>query len=255
MVDRDKVKREFASYVSNYNANDPKIMLKIVHTYKVSELCEIIARSVELTEDEVDLAWLIGMLHDIGRFEQCRIYNTFIDADSVNHAEFGCELLFGKEELIKRYSSDDTIYSYIHDAIFNHSAFRIADDLDDKTRMFANILRDADKIDIIRANNETSLTDIYNTTEEELYSCSITDEVMNSFYEHHCVLRKYKKTPVDNVVGHISMMFELVYKKSKELARDLGYIDKMLEFKSNNPDTNDKFQIMKNEMKKFFSNI
>ena len=39
-------------------------------------------------------AYIVGLLHDIGRFEQVRIYNTFRDAESVNHAQFSADLLF-----------------------------------------------------------------------------------------------------------------------------------------------------------------
>ena len=43
------------------------------------------------------------MLHDIGRFEQIRRFGTFNDAQSVDHAEFGADLLF-KEGLIRKFA-------------------------------------------------------------------------------------------------------------------------------------------------------
>ena len=43
------------------------------------------------------------MLHDIGRFEQIRRFGTFNDAQSVDHAEFGADLLF-KECLIRKFA-------------------------------------------------------------------------------------------------------------------------------------------------------
>ena len=53
-------------------ASDEKIKLKIDHTYRVAGLCQRIAESLGLSEPDVDIAWLLGMLHDIGRFEQIR---------------------------------------------------------------------------------------------------------------------------------------------------------------------------------------
>ena len=102
IIDRERVKNTFAEYTSGYNATDPKIKLKIDHTYRVAELCELIARDLKLDEYETDVAWLTGMLHDVGRFEQIRRYNTFNDAQSVDHANFGANLLF-KEGLIDTY--------------------------------------------------------------------------------------------------------------------------------------------------------
>lgn len=83
-MDRRKTLEAFASYVNQYDSKDPKISLKIKHTYKVAELCEKIGAALGLTGDDLDAAWLCGMLHDIGRFEQIRQYNTFIDDKSVN---------------------------------------------------------------------------------------------------------------------------------------------------------------------------
>ena len=44
----------------------------------------------------MDIAWLTGLLHDVGRFEQQRVYGTFTDADSIDHAKYGARILFGK---------------------------------------------------------------------------------------------------------------------------------------------------------------
>ncbi|MCR4787294.1 MAG: HD domain-containing protein, partial [Lachnospiraceae bacterium] len=91
-MDREKTEKTFAGYTEGYDSSDPKIKLKIDHTYRVAALCERIANTVPGVDAE--LAWLSGMLHDIGRFEQVRRYGTFSDADSVDHAQFGADLLF-----------------------------------------------------------------------------------------------------------------------------------------------------------------
>lgn len=46
IIDRERVKNTFAEYTSGYNATDPKIKLKIDHTYRVAELCELIAKDL-----------------------------------------------------------------------------------------------------------------------------------------------------------------------------------------------------------------
>lgn len=248
LINREKVKAEFAAYVKDYDINDVKIALKVKHTYKVAELCEQIANSLGLSKTDVDLAWLSGMLHDIGRFEQCRIYDTFIDSESVNHAAFGADLLFGQERLIDRFTNNHEEDVLLHDAIYYHNVYRLPDDMDDRTRMFTNILRDADKVDIIRVNNEVPLEDVYNCSREEVINSSITDEVLQNFNDHIAVDRSLKRTAIDNLVGHASMMYELVYPLSRKLVVELGYIEEMFEFKSNNSDTQFKFDKMKVEL-------
>ena len=101
-VDRVHVKKAFAEYTAAYNADDPKIKLKIDHTYRVAALCERIAKAAGMCAYDVELAWLSGMLHDVGRFEQIKRYNTFSDADSVDHAKFSADLLF-KDGLISTF--------------------------------------------------------------------------------------------------------------------------------------------------------
>ena len=258
-IDRARVTRAFASYVKNYDPRDEKIKLKIIHTYQVAKLCEKIAESLKLPSEDVDLAWLLGMLHDVGRFEQLRRYGTFVDAQSIDHAKFGAGLLFGEEWLIgdyleisreQRESWEDTL-ALIRTAIEGHSAYRLPEHLSPRTRMFCDILRDADKIDILRVNVEVPLEEIYNTTTEELKSAAVTPEVMEAFSEEHAVLRALKKTPVDNVVGHMALVFELVYPISVRLVRQQGYLDQLMNFSSDCEQTRRQFEQLRGHMKRY----
>ena len=51
-VEKQKVIKRFQLYVENYDATDPKTALKIHHTYRVAGLCEQIARSEGMSEEE-----------------------------------------------------------------------------------------------------------------------------------------------------------------------------------------------------------
>lgn len=257
IIDRERVKNTFAEYTSGYNATDPKIKLKIDHTYRVAELCELIARDLKLDEYETDVAWLTGMLHDVGRFEQIKRYNTFNDAQSVDHANFGADLLF-KEGLIDTYVDgfqDDKYGIIVENAIRNHSAFRIDERLDEYTVMFCNILRDADKVDIFRVNVDTPAEDIYNVTTEELKNSQVSPEVMAAFDERHAVLRSCKKTAVDHVAGHIALTFELVYPISLQIAKERGYLDKMMAFESDNEVTGKQFEEIRAKLNEYVESV
>lgn len=56
ILDRDRARRAFADYTRAYAPTDPKVRLKIEHTYRVAGLCEQIARSLSLSESDTDLA-------------------------------------------------------------------------------------------------------------------------------------------------------------------------------------------------------
>lgn len=248
-MDREKIRLKFQDHVSYYDLSDPKIRLKIDHTYRVADLCKRIAGSLSMSEELIEVAWVCGMLHDIGRFEQVRRFHTFMDSESVDHAKFGVQLLFGEKKLIRRFLEETKWDEQIKNAICWHSAYQLPENL--KEAPFCRILRDADKLDILRANLETPLEDIYNVTTEELRTGEVTPEVMEAVKKHHTVLRSKKKSPVDHVVGHICLTFELVYPESRKILKEQGYLERMLHFTSENPKTCEQFEEIRAEMQRY----
>ena len=235
-IDRTRALGAFAAYVRPYDAADPKVRLKIEHTYRVAELCERIARSEGWGADETLLAWLCGLLHDVGRFEQLRRYGTFDDRRSIDHARAGAEVLF-EAGGIRAYLEDGCEDELLHTAVAWHSAYRLPETLDRRTRAFCDLLRDADKVDILRANVQTPMEEIYGVSTAELRASPVTPAVEAAFYAHHAVLRSLKRTPADNVVGHMSLVYELVFAESRRIVRQQGWLDRLMDFSTGNPAT------------------
>ena len=254
-INKPHVEQTFAAYTANYNPADPKIKLKIDHTYRVATFCDSIARSLNLSDEDRDIAWLCGMLHDLGRFEQIKRYGTFNDSQSIDHAKLSADLLF------EEHLADDYVYGFEQDAmrpvielaIRSHSAYRLPEGISAREKMFCDILRDADKIDIFRVNIDTSPEEIYNVTTEELKNSQVSPEVMQCFDEEHAVLRSLKKTAIDNYVAHMALTFELVYPKSRQLVYEQGYLEQMLEFKSDNSVTNEQLSQIREKLEAFLN--
>lgn len=254
------LKSAFEQYTSGYDAADPKIRLKIDHSLRVADLSRQIA---EIVTDagakagtgadakaghgvDPDFAWTIGLLHDIGRFEQVRVYHTFVDAESVDHAQLGADLLF-HEGLLEELGCTltDRQRHLMETAIRHHSAYRIPEGLSEEERAYCDVLRDADKIDIFRVLCDTPAEEIYNVTTEELKNAAVTDAVKDCFLAHTAVLRDKRRTPIDKIVGHICLTFELVYPESRKIAREQGYVDQLLSFQSDNEETAAWFEYMR----------
>lgn len=246
-LDRRRARQAFAAYAARYDVDEPKVKLKIDHTYRVAALCERIAASLDLPPAERDLAWLCGLLHDIGRFEQLRRYGTFNDAQSIDHAAMSARVLFD-EGHIAEYLDDRTQDETLRTAVAQHSVYRLPDGLDARTLQFCQILRDADKVDILRVNVETPMEEIYNVSTEALQQSPVSPAVLQAFYEHHCVLRSLKRYPADNVVGHASLVFELCYPESLRAVAEQGWLWKLLDFATDNPDTAAAFADIRAEM-------
>jgi len=248
---RRRLKAAFDAYTSNYDMENPNIQLKYVHTGKVAENCESIARSLQLPEKDVDLAWEIGMLHDIGRFEQLRIYDTFFDAVSVDHAQFGADLLF-VEGLIGQFDPNLEEKELVECAIRNHSRYRLPEHLSEREKLFCDIIRDADKVDIYRANYETGLDIIYHVTKDELKNSRITPVVYEVFCEERAIPRNLCRTVADSLTGHIALTYELVYPRSRCLAKEQGYLKKLLHIEFANEETNEILRKMERKIDDWF---
>ena len=198
-IDRARAQNAFADYAAHYNAADAKVKLKIDHTYRVAALCARISQSLALPPEDVDLAWLSGILHDVGRFEQLRRYNTFIDAQSVSHAAMSVAVLFD-EGRIRDYLDDAGADALLRTAVEWHSAFRLPEALDDRTRLFCQILRDADKIDILRVNVETPMEEIYNVSTAALRRSPVTPAVLDAFKD---TVEGYKLQSMGVILSYI----------------------------------------------------
>jgi len=73
-MDIEKAKKEFIKYTNNYDLQNDNITRKIGHSIRVMEISESIAKDLDLTKEQIELATLIGLLHDIARFEQMKRY-------------------------------------------------------------------------------------------------------------------------------------------------------------------------------------
>ena len=268
-IQRDGIEKSFRNYISGYDLDDPKVKLKVDHTFRVAALCDFIAGDLGMTGFDRDLAWLLGMLHDIGRFEQVRRYHTFRDALSINHAELSADILF-KDGLIERFisvkeelpckeswmdahelhgnakqnslpsaSSED--YLLIEKAIRLHNVFQLPDDLSEREFRFATVLRDADKLDILRVNVETPRSAIYGVQEDIFLESEISDGVYEAVLQFRNLNRNLIKTPADLMMGHISFVFGLVYPVSVRLMQEQGYLETVLQFSSHNARTRRRF--------------
>ena len=108
MLDLQKARIAFKEYISSYdNQNDPGFNLKVVHTYHVVDNAIMIFKKLGLSEEDINLAALIGILHDIGRFDELKNLKKF-DSVGNDHAMFASKLLF-EEGLITKFIN---IYKY-----------------------------------------------------------------------------------------------------------------------------------------------
>ncbi len=248
-------RRGVDGYVARFDATDPKIALKRDHTLRVAALAEQIAATVpELAAPEdVDLAWLLGLLHDVGRFEQVRHYGTFSDADSTSHALLGAKVLFdgldGAAPTIRDYVDDASEDNLLRTAVSLHSSWRLPPDLSARTRALCEVLRDADKADILKVNCTSPVEDIYPFGREALLKsvAFAGGHVVVLAPLHHSA--RCAHHPADVLLGHVCFAWELAYPESLRIVARQGYVFQMMERPWVRDDTRREFVRMEDELK------
>ena len=217
-MDFDKIHKVFADYVNNFDMSDKNISLKYYHTLEVSDICYKIASLLGLSDEDKDLAKLIGYLHDIGRFEQIAKTNSFKDS-IMDHADNGVRMLFD-EGLIRNFIDDDKYDEIIKKAVKNHNKLEIIDEVNDRERLFCNIIRDADKIDIFRVRR------IYyeNKITEE-----INEKVIECFEKKQLVEIKDVKNKADAILCNLAFVFDLNYNESIKVLNEKEYYPELVD--------------------------
>src|SRR5512143_1255154 len=149
--DLNSLKSWFDGYTASFStpaAEDQRnIAIKRDHTYEVCRNALRIAGDLGLHEEETILAEAIALLHDVGRFPQYRQYRTFDDSISVNHAALGVKTLLETNALRGLPARDRDL---IVRAVTLHNVFSLPEGLDGTTLLFARLVRDADKLDVMR---------------------------------------------------------------------------------------------------------
>ena len=208
----------FKNYVYKFDMNDESILRKYYHSLRVSEISISIAKDLNLSEEDIYLAGIIGLLHDYARFPQWTKYHTFSDLKSVDHGDLAVELLFDNNE-IDVFDIDKKYYDIIYNAIKYHNKLSIPVELDEKNKLFSNIIRDADKADIMYI----FATDTFFINED---GKNINDVFKIEFYKNKLLSRKNEKSSNDKIILDLSMIYDINYKCTFRYIKEKRLIEK-----------------------------
>lgn len=226
-IDIEKAKEEFLKYTEDYDLENPNIKRKQQHSLRVMQLSEEIAKGENFSEEEVQIAKLIGLLHDISRFKQYTEYKSFKDADSFDHGDMGVEIL-EKNNYIRNFIQTEEYDDIIKKAIKNHNKYEVEECISDIEEKFCKIIRDADKLDIFYEVIEKML---WSKEQEEIESSDISDEIQKQFYKKRTINR-YKikdNARINRVIATIAFIFDINYKTSFKIVEKEKYIDRIID--------------------------
>ncbi len=220
--------RWFDSYTSDIleaQHADEHILLKIEHTKRVCDEIEMIGRSIALDQDAMRLAYVIALFHDIGRFDQFATYKTFVDRDSVDHAQHGVAIL---KRLPLFDSFSHKVRSIILIAIEHHNKAYLPD-LPEDVLLYAKLIRDADKLDIYKV-----VTDYYQRTEPEENRViqlglpdteGVSPAVCGDLLEHRIVLSEHLQNLNDFKLLQAAWIFDCNFPATYKAIKEREYLE------------------------------
>jgi len=149
--------RWFAAYadrkIAEAGGDTGPMRLKYQHTGQVlanaQEIVGAEARRQTFPLRLARAALLAALYHDVGRFEQYLRYHTFNDRVSCNHAISGVRVI-NQEGCL----NGEEYRSRIAAAVGLHNRFVLPSRLPEEARLITLVVRDADKLDILRLMDE-----------------------------------------------------------------------------------------------------
>ena len=231
MIDLQKARLAFREYINSYdNQSDSGFNLKVVHTYHVIDNAMMIARELGLSEEDINLAGLIAILHDIGRFDELKNLKKF-DSVGNDHAMFASKLLFD-EGLISNFIDTDKYNNIIKKAIENHNKKSIEEGLSDIELLHSKIIRDADKLDNFRVKKEENIENIFPgivNSREDIENSLISDNVYNSIINKECVDIRDRVYPLDYWICILGFIFDINFEETLLIIKKNDYINILID--------------------------
>ena len=230
-IDLTAAKTAFSRFLKQYkNTNDPGFQLKVVHTFHVTENAKMLAELLKLSEEDIQLAQLIALLHDIGRFEELKITselnNLYFD-----HASYGVKMLF-EDHMIRDYIATDCYDAIIKAAILNHNKKEIQNRLEGKELLHAQLIRDADKLDNFRVKIEEPTENLFPgrvNSVKAMEESAISSKILQDLLSEKSADIHDRITPLDYYVTILGFVFDLNFKESKKIILEKNYINLMID--------------------------
>lgn len=222
-----------AAYMKSFYTDDAEIqrgiLIKETHTGYVTANCVALAKDLNFSQHDVDLAEIIGLFHDVGRFRQYSIYRTFNDADSEDHGDLGVKVI-DELEIFRRLDAAD--FEIVRFAIQQHNKRTVAPSDDARKILFAKVIRDADKLDIYRVlepflpqENAKNMPKFIKGAERAGISPDFVDNFVNGVQADYGKIR----TNGDRKIVRLMWIYDINFAWTMKKIVERGFIEKIVE--------------------------
>ncbi len=210
------VLENFKKFLEKFDSKESMINMKVSHSYHVVGLASILAKRLNLEEEKVVFAKVLGLLHDLGRFYQYQETKEYNDLKTkMDHARTATEYLF-QEKYIENFNISKKYYKILEKAIFNHNKLEIESGLTKEELFWAKFIRDIDKIDILR---------VCGTNFSLAFDEPVSKKVKTDFDAHTLVNRENIKNSSDTIISYLAFLYDLNFKESYLLLEETDNLE------------------------------
>jgi len=143
------------------------LQVKMAHTLRVANDCKEIATELGWNKEEIFAAESAGLLHDAARFPQFNKYKTFLDRDSIDHGEYAYNIILQENPFLNM-QINNNLFVAILTAVRFHNRKNIPPEINGFSLNLLKLVRDADKLDILKVVRDVAENDDYDNHPELL---------------------------------------------------------------------------------------
>ncbi len=144
------LRQQFADYAGRFARDGswpPALLQKIAHSRNVAADSREIAAELGWRKRDAAVAEALGILHDLGRFEQYAARQTFVDTLGADHGELGARRLL---DLAWLAPWPEPCRQAVLCGVRHHNRRELPACLPAADLEFVRLLREADKLDILK---------------------------------------------------------------------------------------------------------
>ena len=235
----EELTKLYDAYIDAYREADGKLpammQLKRVHTAYVAKNAELIADGEGFSSEEREVALAAALLHDTGRYEQLRRYNTFKDSESVDHAVFSHDIVVEKgwlDQVLDKSKKDVVLKAVLyHNRRDLPPEIEQSNNPNDRTLLgaAAHTVRDADKLDIFRVLEDQIAHTDWKGDARAFWNLSVSappNPAVIECIEHRCAVDYQNiQSLSDFVLIQVGWMISgLHFATSRRICRERGHL-------------------------------
>ena len=238
-MEKAKLIEVFSVYAKNFDFDDPIIALKYNHGLAVANLSYEIAESLLMSEQQKLLSYFIGLVHEIGSFENWKKTKTYQDTITTK------QILFN-DNLIEKFNIEKTDQKIVmlsinglnekNDEEINNycKKFKESEKKIEEIIKYQNILLDANILDLFGMMKRKSLPVIHATNSKE----SLSKIIFKNFKDENKASVEDVQSKLDEVIYFLSLFYDLKFNYSIQYALKLDFAEAIYEYYY--PELNDK---------------